>query len=168
MAKGSLPGSADLRLILDEPGEVVGYAWQNVVVFVWRGDATAGLMRKLGPLLESLTGEVGRLSIVSIVPAVAQLPDEGKRQAYKEFIDDYGSLLANVALVIERKGFLGSAVRGLLTGLLLMTRHEYTTHVMSTIAEVAAWLPSKHAATTGVRVDPVELTRVLERAVASS
>jgi hypothetical protein len=164
MLKGSAENNDDLRTIMDIPGEIFLFSWKNVLIFVWRGDASAELMRKLGPIFDTLAREVGRFSVVSIVVAVGALPDESRRQAYREFLVVHGAKFAHMAIVLEREGFIGSAVRGLVTGLLLVTRQHHVVHVVSTTDEVAAWLPAKHVSSTGVAIDPAELTRILARA----
>jgi hypothetical protein len=41
-------------------------------------------------------------------------------------------------------------------------------HVMNTIEEVVAWLPAKHAQSTGLQLVPDELRRVLTQARAET
>jgi hypothetical protein len=164
MAKGSPPDTGAARILLDEPGHLIVHAWKNILVFIWVGDAPAALMRKLGPIVEAHVREVGRVSVVSVVAKISELPDESRRQAYKEFVAAHGAMFAHQVIVIEREGFIGSAVRGFITGLVLLTRQSYTVHVTSSVEDAAAWLPVRHATVTGVAVDPVELTRVVARA----
>jgi hypothetical protein len=164
MPKGSLPATDITRVLIDEPERLLVHAWKNVIIFIWLGDAPAELMRKLGPVFEAYAREAGTLSVVSLVGNVAELPDESRRQAYKEFLLAYGARFSQLVVVLERAGFVGSAIRGLMTGLLLMSRQQHAIHVVSTLEEVAAWLPAKHAATTGVVLDARELINVLQRA----
>ena len=164
MPKGPTADTSAARILLEEPGHLVVHGWKNILIFVWTRDAPVELMRRLGPVLESFARDVGMLSIVSIVAQISVLPDESRRQAYKEFVGKHGARLGHQAIVIDREGFMGSAVRGFITGLLLVTRQHQMIHVTSTVAEAAAWLPAKHAAATGVVLDPEELTQVLSRA----
>lgn len=163
MPKGSPPDTGATRILLDEPGHLIVHAWKNILVFVWVGDGPAELMRKLVPIIGAHSRELGRLSVVSIVAKISELPDETRRQAYKDFIAAHGAKLAHQIIVIEREGFMGSALRGFITGLLLVTRLHHTVQVASTVEEAAAWLPAKHEALTGVVVDSNELARVLVR-----
>jgi hypothetical protein len=168
MAKGPASDVDGVRTLVDEPGQLFLFAWKNILIFVWHGDAPVELMRKLGPVFEAQARDHGRLSVVSIVGNVGQLPDESRRQAYREFLVAHGAKFAHLALVLEREGFIGSAIRGLVTGLLVVTRQQHTVHVASTVQEVANWLPAKHAASTGVELDPAQLVRVLTRARAQA
>ena len=163
MPQGSLPATDITRILIDEP-ELLVHGWKNVIIFVWLGDAPAELMRKLGPIFEAYAREVGSLSVVSVIRNVAELPDESRRQAYKEFLVAHGARFSHLVVVLERDGFVGSAIRGLMTGLLLVTRQQHAIHVVSSLEEVADWLPDKHAAATGVLLDPRELSKVLQRA----
>jgi hypothetical protein len=156
-----MSNTGEARILLEEPGHLIVRAWKNVLVFVWTGDAPVALMRKLGPLLAAHAREVGRVSIVSVVAKISELPDESRRHAYKEFYATHSADIGHQVIVIEREGFMGSAVRGLITGLLLVTRQHFMVHVTSTVEEVASWLPAKHAAATSVVLDPAELTKML-------
>lgn len=164
MTTGFSSDLAGARSLLHEPGHVFVAAWKNVVVFVWSGDATVELMRKLGPIFETLTRDVGRISVISIVTRVLALPDDRKRQAYREFLEAHGPKMAHMAMVLEREGFVGSAVRGLVTGLLLLTSQRYAVHVTGTLDDVVTWLPPKHAVSTGIELDPTELLQAITQA----
>jgi hypothetical protein len=163
MRRGSLPDTGTARILLDEPEQLIVHAWKNLLVCVWLGDGPAHVMRKFGSLVELQAREVGPLSVVTFVLNVAVMPDEGRRQAYKDLAVAVGANIAHAAIVLELDGFVGSAVRALITGILLMTRHQHTVHVMSRVEDVPGWLVAKHTAATGVALDPAELTQLLAR-----
>jgi hypothetical protein len=164
MAKNISPERGRLRELFHDPERVTVFAWKNVVILVWRGDATVDVMRQLGLMFEAQVVEAGRMSVVSLIQSVAELPGEEKRQAYKEFMATHGAKFTYVALVLDHQGFLGSAVRALVIGLMLVTGNQQTVKVVSSIGEVAQWLPAKHAASTGVVLDAKELESALEEA----
>jgi hypothetical protein len=164
MPTGSLRDNDSLRELFAEPSAMMLYAWKNVVISVWLGDAPVELMRRLRPVFTTHLREVGQVSIISLVTVVGDLPDEPRRRAYRELITAHGASFASVAMVLEREGFIGSAIRGLMTGLLMITGRQQILHVVSNVEQAAAWLPAKHAAATGVVLEPTEIVRVVKEA----
>lgn len=140
------------------------FAWKNVIVFVWRGNATADLLLKVAPVIEARWRAVGLMSCVNLVQKIFSLPNEEQRQAFKKISEKVTGKYATVVIVLEGTGFFFSAARGLVTGLLVVTRQQYTVNIASNIAEVVRWLPDKHMAATGVPLDPAELEAVLTTA----
>src|ERR1700712_4470652 len=106
MPNRSLPATDITRVLIDEPESLMVHGWKNVIIFVWLGDAPAELMRKLGPVFEAYASELGRLSVVSVIVKIAELPDEIRRQAYKEFLAAHGARFSHLAIVLEREGFV--------------------------------------------------------------
>jgi hypothetical protein len=144
------------------------FAWKNVLITVWSGDASVELLKTLGRVVEAKVREVGRVSSVNIVVNVPALPNDEKRQAYKAFTAKNAARYAHMVVVLEGEGFMFSAVRGLVTGLLMATRQQYGVGVMNNIDEVTLWLPARHATSTGVTLVPAELREVLGRARAQA
>jgi hypothetical protein len=140
------------------------FAWKNVIIFTWRGDATAELLSRVGPVIEARFREVGLMSCINIVQKIFSLPNEEQRQAFKKISDKTVGKYACVVIVLEGTGFFFSAARGLITGLLVVTRQHYTVNIASNVDEVVQWLPEKHATATGVTIDSRELKEALSTA----
>jgi hypothetical protein len=164
MAMGSLRDDGELRELLADPGTMLLYAWKNVLIVVWIGDAPVELMRRLKSALSLHLRELGMVSVVSVVTAVGELPDDDKRRAYKEVIAAHGGSFANVAMVMEREGFVSSAIRALMTGLLMVAGRQQTFNVAGNVEQAATWLVPRHAAATGVQLELAELVRVVKQA----
>jgi hypothetical protein len=158
--------SSDFVLVDEEPGMFVFATYANVNMFIWSGFAT-------GAITDRLEQHVARqvpmnpygLSTVHVMTDTAGPPTPEARRGFAETGRRWEKSIIAVSLVIEREGFWGSALRSAVTGIqMLLRRADYPIHVHASIAETAAWLPSKHLARSGVKLDPSELLRALQGA----
>jgi hypothetical protein len=105
------------------------------------------------------------LSTVHVMTESAGPPTHEARRGFAETGRRWEKSIRCVSLVIEREGFWGSALRSAVTGIqMLLNRANYPIEVHASIAETAAWLPSRHFARSGVRLDPGGLLNALHSA----
>ena len=71
------------------------------------------------------------------------LPDEDARAAMHKFVTRAGAKFAAAAVVIDQKGFLGSALRSVFSGVLLAVRTPTPTKICATAEEAHAFLQSR-------------------------
>jgi hypothetical protein len=85
-------------------------------------------------------------------------PPETARALIRRLFQEFGKVARAGAMVVEGQGFAGSALRSVLTMLILAARPGYPLKVFSTVSEACDWLASQLAAT----VDAVELSHQVE------
>jgi hypothetical protein len=71
------------------------------------------------------------------------VPDEEARAAMHRFVTRAGAKFAAAAVVIDQKGFLGSALRSVFSGVLLAVRTPTPTKICATAEEAHAFLLSR-------------------------
>ena len=146
------------------------FTYENVTVLAWYSAPTAPVIEDLfrlgepqrrafprgGSLVHVMRGD--RLSIM----------DGPARDAMVRVSNELGHLTAGVAMVLAVDGFLASAIRSVVTGLRVRSKHSFEYRMHARCEEVIEWLPAVHQAKTGVALDPNQLLSVLQRAAASS
>jgi hypothetical protein len=140
--------------------EYVAYAWKNVDVIVWSGSGSGPGVRSCKLLLQQRLHEVGKVSVVHVALPLAGMPDAEGRKEFNAMAERFSKMVGCIVSVIEREGFVGSALRGLTTSIYALTSRHTAHCVVRTVAEAAAWLPAPHLRGTGVELDPTELGSV--------
>lgn len=117
------------------------FVWKNIAVVVWRGTTDAAAVRRLEyAATEVLSRYPDRMAIMGIVETTAVPPSEEMRvlsAATNDRLAQRGALA--FAGVFAQSGFFGSVVRGIVTGLTLLARHNYPFKVFSGHREAIAW-----------------------------
>lgn len=161
-----MPPNSDFVLVDEEPGTFVFVTYANVNIYVWVDSAT-------GPIADRLEQHVARqvpqspngLSTVHVMTDTAGPPTPDARRGFAETALRWEKSIRCVSLVIERQGFWGSALRSAVTGIqMLLKRVDYPVEVHASIGETAAWLPSRHHARSGIKLDPAGLLKALQSA----
>jgi hypothetical protein len=160
---------ADDFVVLDsEPGAFVFGAWKNVLVIVWKSQATASSVARFAKAIEVMAARSpGRRSNIHVIQQGAPLPTAESRAGFVELMKRNKDSLACVAIVIAGIGFWSGALRGAMIGVRLLSPRSFEFRVAGSSEEVCRWLPAAHQKKTGVSLDPRRLAAVLEAAAGS-
>jgi hypothetical protein len=156
----STASDGSFTLLATYADEYAAYAWKNVDVIVWVGSGSGPGVRSCKLLLQQRLTDIGKVSVVHVALPATGMPDAEGRKEFHLMAERFSKMVGCIVSVIERGGFVGSALRGLTTSIYALTSRHTTHCVVRTVAEAAAWLPEPHARATGVALDPAELGRV--------
>ena len=153
-----------------EPGVVRGFMYENVSVLAWYAAPTVTAIEDLFRLGEPLRRQNPRGgSIVHVMRGDRlTIMDGPARDAMVRVSNELGETTAGVAVVLAVDGFLASAIRSVITGLRVRSKHSFEYRLHARCEEVLDWLPAVHQKKTGVTLDPQKLLEVLQRAAASA
>jgi hypothetical protein len=155
---------AGFDVVDEEPGVYVFAVHSNVNIMVWVGAATGEITDRYQHIVARQVPVSPRgLSTVHIMTALAEPPTSEARRGFADVARRFESSIVSAALVVEREGFWGSAMRSAITGIqLLFAPGNYPMKVFAGVGEAAAWMPRQHSARSGVKLDPALFRAVLE------
>lgn len=145
------------------------HAHQDVLLVNWYGLASIQALPHFEALLAQWRARSApTVSCVQLLTApVSRLPEGDVREELTRINREYDSMVACCAVLIPVQGFIGSAVRGLVTAISLKTRRTPATlKIMGTNEAVVEWLVPAHRAATGGELDPSQLLAALQQVVA--
>jgi hypothetical protein len=150
-------------LVDEEPGVYAFGVHANVNIMAWVGAATGEITDRYQHIVARQVPASPRgLSTVHIMTPLSAPPTSEARRGFAETARRYESSIVCAALVIEREGFWGSAMRSAITGIqLLLAPGDYPIKVHASVEDAATWLPRNHSARSGVRLDPGMLLMAL-------
>lgn len=120
--------------------------WRNVMISYYREQATEERMRHFRATQRELSKQpdpVGCMIVSSLHSRAKMDLNEATRAAIIEAIKAYEHRDLAVAVVIQARGFLGTTVRALVSGLILLSRPKYPMKIFGDLDEGAAWLVEK-------------------------
>ena len=154
----------EFKIIAERPGEMVTAAYKNVHIMVWYGNPTVESIDMLDTVTVDRVRECpSGISAIHVVLPSTGLPSNAARDGLVQSGKRWSAHLACVAVVIERKGFWGSAMRGAVTGIQLLAPRTFVSQVHDSIEQAVEWPPPPHLKRTGVQLDPAELLSVIQR-----
>jgi hypothetical protein len=162
--------ATDLPTILFRDDLLVCAAWRDVFFEVWLGQGGGRHFRTLRH--HQLTFARGRpdqrVAIVSIVqlPSLSTIEAEVRHEAATRTKEMKPHTKA-AAIVIETKGFAGSLIRGVITGLTLADRSIAPTKIFDTVPPAITWLAS-HLDRAGGALTGREVQHAYDTALAQS
>ena len=153
-------------VVLDaEPGEFAVGAWKNVLIVVWRTQATAPLVERLDRAIASLASrQPGLRSNVHVIAEGAALPTPEARAGFVALMKRNADQLACISIVVDGRGFWSSALRAALTGIRLVTPRSFHYRLVASVEETLRSLPLEHEERTGVRLDANQLRTAIAAA----
>lgn len=153
-------------MVLDAmPDAFTFCAWGNVNIHVWWAPMVEPMVLRLGEFSSAtMRQNPGGMSFVHILTESAGLPDAEARSALVELSKRFQYDTGPTAVVVGGEGFWAGALRAAVTGLWLAAPKTMPMRMCGSIDEVVAWLPPKHAESTGVRIDAAELGHILQDA----
>lgn len=163
--------TAALEPIGECPGVFSMDALADIVLITWHGATTLESM----PIFEALCAQTRQrfargISCAHLITSQhPRLPDGPTRDELARINQAYSDLAACCAVVIPLQGFLGSALRGLVTAITLKTRPDNVElKIVGTIEEAAEWLAPAHLARTGRAIAPEELLAAMRQVTTRS
>jgi hypothetical protein len=160
--------STAFQLLDSEPNGFVFGSWKNVLIAIWKGQATAARVERLKRAIEVMSEHTpGYRSNVHVILEGAALPTAEARASLVALMKRNRDALAAVVIVVSGTGFWSSALRSAMTGLRVLAPTSFGFQVAATIDHVVNWLPAVHERSCGVKLDPEELGDVLRSAMSS-
>jgi hypothetical protein len=148
-----------------EPDELVFGGWRNVLVAVWKTQATGAKVERLEKSIALMaTRTPGIRSNVHVIVGGAELPTPEARAGFASLIKRNKNDVACVATVVCGEGFWASALRSATLGIQQVAGGSIESRMFGTVDAAATWLAPIHAIKTGVRLDVGELQAVLRAA----
>jgi len=149
------------------PGDFSAHTFENIVVFTWHGVTTLESM----PTFEALTTQFRQrfergFSVVHLITSGhPRMPDAATRDELVRIQKRHEDVAACCAVVIPVQGFVGSALRGLVTAIVLRTQRTHVElKIVGTVEAAAEWLTPLHNAKLGLQVDASQLLAALRQA----
>jgi len=171
MTAVALPESSIVReiVVLDqEPGLFWFGAFRNVNILVWAKGATLDCAKRVDRTNVARTeAHPEKLTTVHIVLPSSGPPEPDAREAFNAMHAQWGHTVGCGALVIERSGFLGVAVRSAIAGMVMVAPKHYRIKVFDAIEAAAPWISENHERSTGVQWSEADVLAVLRAARAA-
>lgn len=160
---------------LDEPirleiaPDVLSLYWvDNVGIVCWHEPLSARVLEALHRDAEPQRRRYPRgMSFVHIGRPEHALIDAATRDTFVRIAKELGDYAVATAIIVRASGFWASTLRSVATGILFLARSSAELRMHEDVEELMAWLPAKHEAATGVKLDLERLRRVLSKAVES-
>jgi hypothetical protein len=141
--------------------DIVVAGWRNIGFVFWGAQATLSSVRRMGAMSAALMKDHAKISIIQVIPDSTALPTEDAKDLLLKMTESGAPSLACLAYVMSGEGFWASAMRSYLTNVHWVRQRPFVPRILSTLEDVAAWLPSVHRERTGVDVPSEELLEIL-------
>ena len=158
-----------LELLGEYPDVFDLHVHQDVLLVNWYGLVTAQALPQFDALCAQWRERsMQPTSCVQLLTApVSRLPDAEAREELTRINREYDSMIACCAVLIPVQGFIGSAVRGLVTAIALKTRRtQATLKIVGTNEAAVEWLVPAHRTATGRALDAAQLLAALNQVLA--
>jgi hypothetical protein len=147
------------------PDHVHMYWVQNVGIMAWYKPVTAPVLEALHNQTQARRAQYpSGMSFVHVGRAEMALIDSATRQMFVRTARDLDGYTAATAILTRASGFLASTLRSVATGILVLARTDVELRINERPEEVIEWLPARHEAVTGLKLDVDHLLRVLNTA----
>lgn len=142
---GSSPSSEPV--FMDANAGIIVFG--RMMVVVWRGETTRHAVEQLQRIGTDLLHRHGSAAVIGIVEETAKLPSSEARALSAQVNDDLAAKGAVAfAGVLPQQGFIAAWVRGVITGLTLLSRKRYPFGVFQTSREACEWCHSQLGSAT--------------------
>jgi hypothetical protein len=119
--------------------------FRRVAIIVTYGEITAAALDCLVETAKRLraTDPNAPLAIFTVAQAEIRLPNAAARAAMERVVRESAELTNYVASVVEGEGFLGSAIRSILTALIRLRKDGHSHKPFGSVTEAAHWLAGR-------------------------
>lgn len=156
---------AEVAVLDVVPGTLWLGAWHSVNVVVWLQTATAEVVARLDRAFVARFESIEeRMSTIHVVVPEVGPPGPDARKALVEMNDRLAYTVACGAIVIERGGLSGLAVRSAVTGMMIVAPKQYRVKVFDALEACATWVSEQHERTTSLSMPADEISRFLRYA----
>lgn len=129
-----VPPHAGIQIIL----------WEDIFVIIDDGEGNPSDYTRLRPMLvEQGSRYASGVGCLTIVPVDAKPPSQLVRKAVSDALEI--APLRCLCWLVEGSGFQGAMVRAVLTGLRVVGRFRYPTHIAGELEEAIRWILPKLA-----------------------
>jgi hypothetical protein len=104
-----------------------------------------------------------RFSLLTLVEANAPLPTSGARAGLAHMLRANADALVCSAVAFAGSGFRAAAVRGVATGIAVMSNHQFPHRIFASIDEAADWLAQGVQSELGEHTDGRRLAQTVQR-----
>lgn len=160
-----------MELLGEYPGVFSVHLAQDILLVNWYGLSKLESL----PLYEEICAQCRQrfghpVSCVQLLTArISRLPDAETRAELTRIHQEFEPMIACCAVMIPVEGFVGSAVRGLVTAMVIKTRRTQSNLKIVGAPETAVeWLVPAHRAATGLELDAPALLSAVQQLVAQS
>jgi hypothetical protein len=153
-----------LEILTSEPGRCVFFAYKNITIAVWTGQAdlaAANALERAARIMAS-RHRAGRTYMAFVLDGLPG-PTTEATQIFTRLVGQ-GDGLGCLAYVVEGSGFWASGLRSMITNMYRDSGASRRIRIGTNIDEIAAWLSVNHGPATGVAVSEEELREVLSQA----
>lgn len=142
--------------------------WEDIFVLIDDGDGQPSEYAALQLVLaDQMTRYSGGVGCLTIVPPSAKAPSREVREAVSAALES--APLRCVCWFVEGTGFQGAMVRAVITGLRVLARPAYPTHVSASLEEALEWmLPNLEGGAARVERAPVAAANIRARRAGGS
>ena len=142
------------------------WLYRNIGINHWRADVSPESVTKLAALVPDRIRESPHgVTSIHWLDAGVSLPNAEVRAILSDIMVRYPDHVKAVGAVIETEGFAASALRSVVTGIMLVAPTAIPVRVFGNLADLAAWLPDVHFRPTGVRGTTDEVASVVRDAL---
>lgn len=162
---GQRPSSAAaLERLTSEPGRCAFFAYMNISIGVWTGqaDVAAAKAAERAAAIAASRYPEGRSYVGFLLDGLPG-PTPEAAEVFTRVMGLRESLSC-IAYVLEGSGFWASGLRGMVNNVHRDSGSSGRLKIATSVAEVAAWLSRKHLDATGVAVSEPELLDALVQA----
>jgi len=167
------PSDADTLRIENDVDDCIRATWCNVGIAVWRVYTLVPDIDAVGSMLTRLAAEHPQgVGLVQVVEIGAIVPTADARVALARMLREGSGFIRCAALVYLGTGFGAAVVRGVVTGLSLLSRHEFPHEVKESVCDGATMVathlcPDSRARTDFARHLEIAIENVRAAGVAS-
>lgn len=119
--------------------------WRDLLVVVWKKTPTVERAGKVGPQVEGMTAGPDRrqVHVVTVIERGAAAPDAETRGLIKKDLRAHDDRIASMAALVLVDGFVGAAVRAVLSAMNVVVRERYPNRVFGAPGEAAGWTAAR-------------------------
>ncbi len=160
-----MDATSELTILDSEPEAFLFSAWQNVTIIVWLRQATGADVARLTKVTESVVAAYPQgISNIHLIARGAAIPTPDARDGFVALMKTIERQLACVAVVLEGRGVVASALRNAIVGIRMLAPRTCAFRMHGNVEDVVRWLPEEHRTRTGVALDPAALASALAEA----
>lgn len=139
------------------------FAWKNLAITVWSGPATMASLTVFEQGCRSICAKHPEkiCSVHIMAPAGKSMPSAEARDQVGRILSENAVHTAAAAALVPGDGFWASALRSMVTSILMMAPRSMPFRTFGDLAQLAEWLAPLHSRGTGVEVEPSELLQAL-------
>jgi hypothetical protein len=159
------PISTEIDVVDAMPSAFWLGAWRNLIVIVWLGPATIEIVTRVDRAIARQYDKLKqRMSSVHVVLPDVGPPDAAARTAFVEMNNRWAHAVACGAVVIERGGLVGLALRSAVTGIIIVLPKHIRVRVFDGLEQCAPWIAEQNNRVATMQLEAAEVLEVLQYA----